>query len=580
MSRKLAAARAADLALAGRRSRVQRRPRRKGSCATSRRAPTACETHAVETFAPFRHTVFKWLWFASLASNLGTFMHGIGAAWLITDLTTSAAVVSLLAFASALPTFLLALPAGALTDVLDRRRLLIGAQIWMAVIATILAVVAALDLVTIPSLLALTFLLGVGAALNMPVWAAIVPELVPREDLPQALVLNGTAFTAAQAIGPVLGGLIVAASGVAAVFALNAVSFLGQIFVIWRWQRPPDEHRLPAEHVVGAMRAGVRYLRFAPGLQTVLVRSGVFIFGMSAMFALLPTIGRTQLGLGPAATASCSGRSGSAPSPPPSSCRGCAGGSRSTPWWRRGRSRWPALVAGLGVFSDPAPIYVLMAIGGLGQLAVMSSFNLAAQSSLPAWVRGRGLAVYTLAFQFAIAIGSLVWGALAGAAGTRTALLAAAAVILASNLLAFHFSLGGAAEGDMTPVHFPEPQIAATPDPDDGPVMVTAEWRIDPAERVAFTAAMAALRRARRRDGAIRHGVWYDLNDPSRVVESYVVQSWAEHLRQRERATEADRAAWLHARGFHQGEDGVLVRWHLLLHADRTGTPRSHTELV
>ena len=580
MSRKLAAARAADLALAGRRSRVQRRPRRKGSCATSRRAPTACETHAVETFAPFRHTVFKWLWFASLASNLGTFMHGIGAAWLITDLTTSAAVVSLLAFASALPTFLLALPAGALTDVLDRRRLLIGAQIWMAVIATILAVVAALDLVTIPSLLALTFLLGVGAALNMPVWAAIVPELVPREDLPQALVLNGTAFTAAQAIGPVLGGLIVAASGVAAVFALNALSFLGQIFVIWRWQRPPDEHRLPAEHVVGAMRAGVRYLRFAPGLQTVLVRSGVFIFGMSAMFALLPTIGRTQLGLGPVGYGLLFGALGIGSVAATFIVPRVRGRLSLDALVAAGSLAMAVLVAGLGVFSDPAPIYVLMAIGGLGQLAVMSSFNLAAQSSLPAWVRGRGLAVYTLAFQFAIAIGSLVWGALAGAAGTRTALLAAAAVILASNLLAFHFSLAGAAEGDMTPVHFPEPQIAATPDPDDGPVMVTAEWRIDPAERVAFTAAMAALRRARRRDGAIRHGVWYDLNDPSRVVESYVVQSWAEHLRQRERATEADRAAWLHARGFHQGEDGVLVRWHLLLHADRTGTPRSHTELV
>jgi predicted MFS family arabinose efflux permease len=529
----------------------------------------------VETFAPFRHRVFKWLWFASLASNLGTFMHGIGAAWLITDLTTSAAVVSLLAVASALPTFLLALPAGALTDVLDRRRLLIGAQIWMAAIAAILAVVAALGLVTIPSLLALTFLMGVGAALNMPVWAAIVPELVPREDLPQALVLNGTAFTAAQAIGPALGGLIVAASGVAAVFALNAVSFLGQIVVIWRWQRPPDEHRLPAEHVVGAMRAGVRYLRFAPGLQTVLVRSGAFIFGMSALFALLPTVGRTELGLGPAGYGLLFGALGIGSIAATFLVPRVRGRLSLDALVAAGSVGMAVLIAGLGVAADPAPVYVLMAIGGLGQLAVMSSFNLAAQSSLPAWVRGRGLAVYTLAFQFAIAVGSLTWGALASAAGTRTALLAAAAVVLASNLLAFRFSLAGAAESDMTPVHFPEPQVGATPDPDDGPVMVTAEWRIDPAERVAFTAAMEALRRARRRDGAIRHGVWHDLNDPARVVESYVVQSWAEHLRQRERATEADRAAWVHARAFHQGEDGVVVRWHLLLHPERTGTARS-----
>ena len=300
------------------------------------------------TFAPFRHRVFRWLWIASLASNIGTWMHGIGAAWLITDLTTSAGVVSLLAFASAAPTFLLALPAGALTDVFDRRRLLLVAQVWMAVVAAVLAVVAYLGLATVPALLILTFLLGVGAALNMPVWAAIVPELVPREDLPQALVLNGTAFTAAQAIGPAIGGIVVATAGVAAVFALNAVSFLGQIFVIWRWRRPPDQHRLPAEHVAGAMRAGLRYLRFAPGLQSVLVRSGAFIFGMSAMFALLPTIGRTRLGLGPAGTACCSPRSVPAPSPRRSSSRASGPACRSTRSSRCHRWRWRRCWPGSG----------------------------------------------------------------------------------------------------------------------------------------------------------------------------------------------------------------------------------------
>ncbi len=532
------------------------------------------------TFAPFRHPVFRWLWFASLASNLGTWMHGIGAAWLITDLTTSAAVVSLLAFASAAPTFLLALPAGALTDVLDRRRLLIAAQVWMAIVAAVLAAVAFLDLATIPALLFLTFLLGIGAALNMPVWAAIVPELVPHEDLPQALVLNGTAFTAAQAIGPAIGGLVVAAAGVGAVFALNAVSFLGQIFVIWRWRRPPDEHHLPAEHIAGAMRAGLRYLRFAPGLQSVLVRSGAFIFGMSALFALLPTIGRTRLHLGPAGYGLLFGALG-------------AGAVAATFIVPRVRKRvsldalvamssvaMAALLAGLGVFTDPAPIYVLMAVAGIGQMGVMSSFNLAAQNALPSWVRGRGLAVYTLVFQLAIAVGAIVWGTLATVAGVRVALLTAAGVVVASNLLAVRFSLAGASGSDMTPVQFPEPQIADAPDFDDGPVMVTAEWLIDPADRVAFAAAMADLRRARRRDGAVRHGVWHDLNDPSRVIESYVVQSWGEHLRQRERATMADRAAWQHARAFHRGEEGVLVRWHLMLHPDRTGSARSHTETV
>ncbi len=526
------------------------------------------------TLTPFRHRVFRALWIASLASNLGTWMHGIGAAWLITDLTTSAALIALLAFASAAPTFLLALPAGALTDVVDRRRLLLVAQWFMAVVAATLAVISVFDLATIPVLLAMTFLLGVGTALNQPVWAAIVPELVPREDLPQALVLNGTAFTAAQAVGPALGGVIVAASGVEAVFALNALSFLGQIWVVWRWRRPADEHRLPAEHVAGAMNAGLRYLRFAPALQTVLVRAGAFIFGMSALFALLPTIGRTRLELGPSQYGLLFGALG-------------VGAVAATVVVPRVRDRlgldalvalssltMVALLAGMAVFRDPLPIYGLMALAGVGQMGVMSSFNLAAQSALPSWVRGRGLALYTLVFQFAIAAGAIVWGTLASTVGISTALLAAAGVVAASNMLALRFSLAGAAGRDMTPVRWPEPQVAVTPDPDDGPVLITAEWRIDPAERPEFATAMAALRRARRRDGAIRHGVWYDLNDPCRVVESYIVQSWGEHLRQRERATESDRQAWLTARAFHRGDEGVAVGWHLLLRPELVGTPR------
>lgn len=505
-------------------------------------------------------------------------MHAIGAAWLITDLTTSALVVSLLSFASAAPTFLLALPAGALADVLDRRRLLIVAQIWMAGVAAVLAAVTFLDFATIPALLLLTFLLGIGTALNMPVWSAVVPELVPREDLPQALVLNGTAFTAAQAIGPAIGGILVAAAGVGAAFLLNAVSYLGQIFVFWRWRRTPDEHRLPAEHVAGAMRAGLRYLRFAPRLQAVLVRAGALIFGMSAMFALLPTIGRNRLDLGPTAYGLLFGALG-------------LGAVAATFIVPRVRDRLSldlivgisslalaALLAGLGVFTDARPIYLLMAIAGIGQMGLMSSFNLAAQNALPAWVRGRGLAVYTLVFQLAIAAGALVWGTLATIASVQVALISAAVVVVASNLLAFRFSLATASEADMTPVQFPEPQISVTPDPDDGPVLVTAEWLIDPGDRPAFATAMRSLRRARRRDGALRYAVWHDLNDSRRVIESYIVQSWGEHLRQRERATEADREPWLRARAFHRGEEGVVVQWHLMLHPERTGSKRSLPE--
>jgi MFS family permease len=386
---------------------------------------------------------------------------------------------------------------------------------------------------------------------------------VPRADLPQALVLNGLAFTGAQAFGPAVGGLLVAAAGPQAVFLLNAASFLGQIIVIWRWHRTPSDTTLPAEHVTSAIRAGIRYLRFAPALQIVIARTGAYVFAMSAVFALLPVIARRELHLGPGGYGILFGCLGV----------GSVVGAFLLP---RIRSRanldvvaaggtiiLAALLAALGAARSLPLLYLLMGFGGFAQMGVMSTLNLAAQSALPNWVRGRGLSVYTLVFQFAIATGAITWGLLASRIGLRGALFAAAAFTIGSVLLIGPLPLARAGGADMTPVHWPEPHITITPDPDDGPVLVTCEYTIDPANADAFAIAMRALRRARRRDGAVRWGVWYDLNQPSRQVESYIVASWGEHLRQRERSTEADREAWQRVRAFHVGEQGVNVRWHL-----------------
>lgn len=524
-----------------------------------------------QTFAPLAHPVFRFLWLASIASNLGFWMHGVGAAWLMTSLTTSAAVVALLQTASAVPTFLLALPAGALTDVVDRRRILLAAQLFMAAVAAALGLVVVSGHASIPVVLGLTFALGIGGALNQPAWSAIMPELVPREELAQALVLNGMAFTVAQAVGPALGGALVAAAGPEAVFLLNAVSYLGQIAVIWRWRRERRDDALPAEHVAGAVRAGVRYLRFAPELQVVLVRAGAYVVCLAALAALLPIVARRELGLGASGYGALVGAMGI----------GAVIGALAMPRVRARLSIDGLVVAGslgmagalacLAVVREQAVLAGALAVGGFCQMAVMSSLGFAAQSALPQWVRGRGLAMYTLVFQLAFAVGAAAFGALAAATSIATALVAAAAVLVASVTLARPFPLRQSAARDVTPVHWPELHLDCMPAPDDGPVLVTAEYRIARADIEAFTDAITALGRARRRDGAVRWTCWFDLDDPTRHVEAYVVASFGEHLRQRARSTEADRAVWERVRAFHRGDDpqGVAVRWHLARRHDR-----------
>ncbi len=513
---------------------------------------------------PLRSSLFRNLWIASIASNLGTMMHGVGAAWLLTSLTASAGTIALLQTASALPTFLLALHAGALTDVVDRRRLLLAAQWWMAACAALLCVVTLTGHASTNIVLGLSLLLGVGAALNSPVWSAIVPEIVDAPDLPQAMVLNGMAFTGAVAIGPAIGGAVVAWAGPEAVFGLNAVSFLGQIYVIWRWRRVAATSQLPAEHVTGAVRAGVRYLRFAPALQGVLVRSGAYVVGMTALFALLPVVARLQMGMGSGEYGLLLGASGA----------GALTGGLLLSRIRKRASTDQITVAGtlgmavnlavLGEVRTLAVLYPMLFVGGLAQVCVMSSLNLATQKALPAWVRGRGLSIATLVFQLGIAVGAIVWGVIASRATPTIALLAAAGYLVATCVLVRPFPLRAAAEFDATPIHWPEPHVEIEPDPDDGPIMVTCEYDVDPTEADAFARAMLEVRRHRRRDGAMRWAVWFDLDNPRRHVESYIVASWGEHLRQRDRSTLSDRDAWMMARAFHRGEEGVKVRWHLL----------------
>jgi MFS family permease len=496
-------------------------------------------------------------------------MHDVGASWLMTSLAPSPLMVALVQAATSLPMFFFALPAGALADVVDRRRLLLFTQAWMLVTAATLGGLTVAGVTGPWLLLAFTFLMGTGGALNGPAWQAVTLEVVPRAELPAAVALGGVGVNLARAVGPALGGLVVAAQGPGAAFLLNAVSFLGVLVVVYRWRREPRVSVLPAERVAGAIRAGLRYVRHAPALRAVLIRCGVFILGGSALWAMLPILARRELrldALGYGVLLGCLGA-------------GAVGGAALLPRVRQRLAIDPLTAAATLLFAAVTVtlayvrIYLLvcaaMLAGGVAWMALMSSFNVAAQQTAPSWVRARALAMYLLVFQGGMAVGSALWGAVASRAGITTALGLAAAALVVGLAAAVRWRLEHGEGLDLTPSqHWPDPVVAGELEPDQGPVLVTVEYRVAPAEAGAFAEAMRAVRLMRLRDGALHWGLFGDTADPSRHIETFVVESWAEHLRQHERVTQTDREIEETARRF-QSRDAPLLISHWIYDYDR-----------
>jgi MFS family permease len=514
----------------------------------------------VSAWAPLGNPVFRSIWLAIVASNIGTWMHDVGTAWLMTSLTPSPLLVSLLQTATTLPVFLLALPAGALADVVDRRRMLMLLEAWMCLCAFTLGVLTLMGLVTPVVLLVMTFALGMGAAMDAPAWQATTPEVVPKSQLPAAVALSSVAINIARAVGPALGGFAIAAAGSAAPFLLNGVSFLGAVYVLYRWRRAPRESALPAEHVTGAVRAGVRYVRHSPPLRAALVRTGLFILCGSGFWALLPVRGRLELGLGSAGYGLLVGSIGV----------GALAGAVLLPKLRPKFSA-DLLVAGatllfaaaavaLGYLPSYPLLCAVMLAGGFAWITLMSSFNVAAQMSVPAWVKARAMAVYLITLQGGTALGAILWGALATRYGVRTALTLAAGGMILSLAAMVRYRLTAAEGIDLAPsAHWPLPVVTDELDAECGPVMVTVEYRIDPARAEEFREAMREVSMERRRHGAVYWHVYVDAEDPARHVEVFIVASWLEHLRQHERVTVADRDVEAIARAFHVGAAPPLI---------------------
>ncbi len=528
----------------------------------------------VSAWSPLKQSVFRALWIATLVSNVGTWMQGVGAAWLMTNLSTSPVLVALVQVATTLPMFLLSLPAGALADILDRRRMLLFTQGWMTLAAALLGALTLAGLTNAGLLLTLTFLLGVGAALNGPAWQAIMPELVPRRELLQAISLNSAGFNLSRAVGPAAGGAVVAAAGAGATFVLNAVSFLGVVWVLYRWRRPATETALPGERMLAAMRSGIRYVRHAPKVKAVLIRAGIFMLFSSSLWALLPLVARVELGGGPTDYGVLLGCFGA----------GAVGGAAVLPHLRKYLAAEAmmavmtilaaALIAVIALVPRLVVVAGAMLLSGAAWLVVVSSFNVAVQTAVPAWIRARALAVYMLAFAGGLSVGSLLWGVAAKHQSIPTALLYSALALILSLLMAIRYPLKLDEQSDLSPsLHWPEPHLVLEMHPEQGPILVLVEYLIDPAESRRFAQAMRPLNHIRRRDGAIRWGLFQDAADPRRYLETFLVETWLEHLRQHERLTVADRAVEEKVYSFHTGPGRPKVS-HLIYAYGRRGRQR------
>jgi MFS family permease len=486
----------------------------------------------------------------------------------MTTLSPSPLLVALVQAATTLPVFVLAIPAGALADIVDRKRLLLIAAVYMAVVAAGMGTVVLAGGMTAEGLLLFTVALGAGAALANPVWQAIVPQLVPKTEVASAVTLNSVGINISRAIGPALAGAAIASLGLASPFLLNAVSFLAVIGALLWWAPPASAPRqLPAERWVAAMRAGLRYARSSEPLKATLLRAVGFLLFASAYWALLPLVARQRLG-GDAEVygvlVACIGG-------------GAVVGATVLPRLRKryGPSRLvllssfgtAAVLIALALSRERALVATACVLAGATWIAALSSFNVSAQMSLPDWVRARGLAIFSAVLFGSLALGSTLWGQTAAVIGIPGALLLAAGGAALAGVLTARVPLQSAGDLDLTPAaHWPQPVIAASIEPDRGPVMVTVEYRVDPRHAADFVAALGVLAAERRRDGAFGWGVVRDAADSGRFLEYFYEEAWAEHLRHHARVTQADREIEAKVRAFHEGAAPPRVT-HYLAHS-------------
>ena len=514
---------------------------------------------------PLKSPTYRAFWTAAVVTNTGLFMQDVGASWLMTSLSTDPFMIALMQTAQTLPAFILALPCGALADVLDRRKLLLLGQLWMMTAAISLAALTLTGHITPWLLLGLTFMLFVGVAAGAPAWSAITPDIVPRKHLEAAIGLGSAGYNVARGLGAALGGVIVGAFGPGWVFLANASCYSAMINALCRWNAKSNARQKSTENITGAIRAGVRYTRHSQALRAILMRTIVFATAASALWSLLPLLAREQLHLNSMQYGIMVSSFGV----------GTFLGALILPRMRRRLTLDLMSASGTILFAVSLAVVACShhffngCIGmlgcGIAWTIKNSSLNVAVQFAAPNWVRGRAYSIYLLVFQGCTAGGAMIWGAIARSHSMTEAMLCASAALLVGLFMSYWFKLAHAEHLDLVEsTHWEDPELThEIPAIDDGPVMVTVQYVIEPEAAKEFMEAMKALEIQRRRDGAFQWYVFRDLADESKFCETFLVDTWGEHMRQHQRVTMNDRAAEQRVDSFHIGAGKPVVNHYI-----------------
>ena len=508
-----------------------------GRMSTPVAADSGPATSRVSAWAPFRHRLFAAMWGGQFISNIGGWMQTVAAQWLMLSLTGSAAYVALVQTASGLPVVLFAIVAGTVGDLVDRRRFLLATQTFMLVAATALGVLAIEGLVTPWVLLALVFAVGTGQALTSPTWQTLQPELVSPAERVQAISLGSVNQNLARAVGPAIGGALLAATSAGAVFLVNAATFAAVIGVLFAWHSTRAPNALPREHVGEAVRAGGRYIAGSPVLRTIMARAGLFVVFASAIWALLPLTAHSALHLGSGGYGLLLGSVGI----------GAVGGAALLPRLRTRLSPDALLAAGsiglaavtlvLAYVHVTAAVAVALVVGGACWVVALSTLSSLYQLSLPGWIKARGMSYYLIVFQGGGAVGAAIFGVIAGPAGLSPTLAIAAAGLALSPLAGLVWRFRRIPPESLLPAgDVPAPQLAPDQTP-EGPVLVSIEYWAQPGHGDELMTALKGIKNTRRRTGGTSWRAWQDAGDPSRVLEQWVVASWDEHILQHDRVT-------------------------------------------
>lgn len=520
--------------------------------------PAASEP--VGAWSPLSFSLFRWVWLATLVSNVGVWFQDVAAGWLMTSLNSSPMLVSMVQAATTLPLLLFGLPAGALADLLDRRKLLLVMTWWMTLTAAALAAFQISGTLNEWGLLLLVFAVSMGTAMSAPAWQAIVPELVPRTHLAPAVALNGLGINISRAVGPALAGLVLSTMGAGVAFAVNAVSFLAVVMVLWRWRRQQTQQDLPPEQFLFAMSAGLRYVGHAPAFRAVLVRSFSFAAFAVALWAMLPLVTRELLG----------GNAGDYGLMLAAIGAGAVCGALILPKLRTKLAKevlcatattlYAGVMAGLATAPPLWVAMLLMLPAGFAWITLLSSLHVSAQILLPSWVRARGLSVSLMVFFGSMSLGSLFWGAVGAQIGLAATLTTAAVALFVIQFSALRYKLPQGSGPNLVPSrHWPAPAPELAQHDDNEPVQIMITYEVSPDNEKAFFEAAEAVRLMRMRSGAFGWRIYHDPDRPGLLVESFFNRNWMDHLRLHERVTEDDRAVQDRLIAFHQGNEAPKV---------------------